>query len=93
MTLSATKDVLGGPLQDRDYILSIAQNLGWTTMPLDGVAKPDLLLLRDRIVPVFIRSKPMTGPRRRAMSRLALAGSRARLWGREDGPEIMQVLG
>jgi len=93
MTLSATKDILGGPEQDQDFILSIAENLGWKVIRLDGRAKPDLLLLRDAVVPVFLRSKRATLQRRTAMSWFALAGSRPRAWGREDGVEIMRVLG
>lgn len=93
MTLSATKDILGGPEQDQDFILSIAGNLGWKVIKLDGIAKPDLLLMRDAIVPVFIRSKNATLQRRRAMAWFSLAGSRPRLWGREDGNEILRVLG
>lgn len=93
MTLADTSDILGGPRQDADYVISIAENLGWTVVRLDGVAKPDLLLLRDNIVPVFIRSKLVTDPRRRAFSQFSLAGARSYLWGRADGTEILRVLG
>ena len=92
MSLEETKDVLGAAEQDRDYVMTVADNLGWSVLELDGVGKPDFLLMRNRTIAVFVRAKRMYPARMVAMGALLRGGTCAFVWGREDGTAIMEEL-
>lgn len=92
MSIEETKDILGAAEQDRDFVMTVADNLGWSVLELDGVGKPDFLLMRNRTIAVFVRAKRMYPARMVAMGALLRGGTLAVRWGREDGTEIMETL-
>lgn len=77
---------------ERLFVVEIAETLGWKVMPLSGIGRPDMLLLRDRVVAVFLLARPMTKARSRAFDAFALAGADPHRWGCKHAWQIRKVL-